>query len=61
FQNNELNSSRNELIIVVTPHILRAGNPPPPPEPALPTIPTPQPLPTLPPGAKIVPRPRASR
>ena len=53
FRNNQLNSTRNELIIVVTPHILVDGEATPVQGPALPTIPTPRPLPTLPPGMRL--------
>jgi general secretion pathway protein D len=52
FRNDNVTSSRNELIIVVTPHIVTPGAavlPGPP----LGTIPTPQPLPTLPPNATL--------
>ena len=45
--------NRNELIIVVTPHIVTAGAQQPLPGPALPTIPTPKPLPTLPLGMQL--------
>jgi hypothetical protein len=43
---------RNELIIVVTPHIVKPGAPVLP-GPALHTIPTPAPLPTLPPNTRL--------
>jgi len=52
FQNSNTSTSRNELVIVVTPHILHPGAAPPPPGAALP-LPTPQALPTLPPGATL--------
>lgn len=50
FRNETLNGNRNELIISVTPHILVPGQPMVYPGPPLPAIPTPQPLPKLPPG-----------
>jgi type II secretory pathway component GspD/PulD (secretin) len=53
FRNNQSSRTRNELIIVVTPHVLVDGEPIPTQGPALPTIPTPQPLPTLPPGSHL--------
>ena len=52
FRNDNTNSSRNELIIVVTPHIVTPGSavlPGPP----IRSIPAPQPLPTLPPNATL--------
>lgn len=52
FQNSDTQSTRNELIIVVTPHIVKPGTTPPAPNATLP-IPTPQPLPTLPPGTQL--------
>jgi hypothetical protein len=59
FQGNDTEHRRNELIIVVTPHILKAGQPEPPPSAVLP-IPTPQALPTLSPGM-IFPGPTPQR
>lgn len=53
FRNYATNSNRNELIIVVTPHILGPNAAPILPGPALPAIPTPEPLPTLPPGTGL--------
>ncbi len=53
FHNYSINSNRNELIIVVTPHILGPNAAPIVPGPALPAIPTPEPLPTLPPGTAL--------
>jgi type II secretory pathway component GspD/PulD (secretin) len=53
FHNYTVNSNRNELIIVVTPHILGANAVPAVPGPALPAIPTAEPLPTLPPGTAL--------
>ena len=53
FRNYSTNTNRNELIIVVTPHILGPGGAPIIPGPALPSIPTPEPLPTLPPGTVL--------
>lgn len=67
FRNSQLNSTRNELIIVVTPHVLVDGEAVPPQGPPLPTIPTPRPLPTLPPSMQLpepsgrVPMPQGSR
>lgn len=54
FRNQLLSHSRNELIIVVTPHIVRQGESSMP-GPALPAMPTPRPLPTLPPNAQLPP------
>ena len=51
FQNSDIERRRNELIIVVTPHILKSGERAPPAPNAVLTIPTALPLPTLPPGA----------
>lgn len=53
FQNVQTNNTRNELIIVVTPHVLHAGTPVTIPGPALNGYPTPAPLPTLPPNAHL--------
>ena len=53
FRNSQINSTRNELIIVVTPHIIKQGTPQVIPGPPLLAIPTPQPLPTLPPGTML--------
>jgi hypothetical protein len=50
FRNETLNGNSNELIISVTPHIVTPGQPMVYPGPPLPSVPTPQPLPTLPPG-----------
>jgi type II secretory pathway component GspD/PulD (secretin) len=52
FQNSDVQSSRNELIIVVTPHIIQPRSALPPPNAVLP-VPTPQTLPTLPPGTRL--------
>ena len=52
FQNSDTQASRNELVIVVTPHIIKPGGALPPPNAVLP-IPTAQPLPTLPPGTRL--------
>ncbi|HTU70981.1 MAG TPA: secretin N-terminal domain-containing protein [Candidatus Baltobacteraceae bacterium] len=58
FKNNDTNNTSNELVIVVTPHIIRDGEPTPAPDMG---VPTPQPLPTLPPGTTLpTPRPTAS-
>jgi type II secretory pathway component GspD/PulD (secretin) len=67
FRNSQLNSTRNELIIVVTPHVLVDGEVVPVQGPPLPSIPTPRPLPTLPPSMQLpepsgrVPMPQRSR
>jgi type II secretory pathway component GspD/PulD (secretin) len=67
FRNNQTSSTRNELIIVVTPHVLIDGEPIPPQGPPLPSIPTPRPLPTLPPRMRLpepagrLPNPRFSQ
>ena len=53
FRNETLNGSRNELIISVTPHIVSPGETTVYPGPPLPSIPTPAPLPTLPPGTTL--------
>jgi type II secretory pathway component GspD/PulD (secretin) len=52
FRNEQRTSSRNELIIVVTPHLLTPGSSTLPGPPLL-TIPSPQPLPTLPANATL--------
>ena len=52
FRNDSVQGQRNELIIVVTPHIVKPGAPVLP-GPALHTIPTPAPLPTLPPNTRL--------
>jgi type II secretory pathway component GspD/PulD (secretin) len=53
FRNSENNSTRNELIVVVTPHVLADGEQAPAQGPPLPAFPTPRPLPTLFPGARL--------
>ena len=53
FRNQTLNGDRNELIISVTPHILTPGETTVYPGPPLPHVPTPAPLPTLPPGTVL--------
>ena len=53
FRNQTLNGDRNELIISVTPHIVTPGQNSIYPGPPLPSIPTPAPLPTLPPGTVL--------
>jgi hypothetical protein len=53
FQNIQTNNSRNELIIVVTPHVLHEGAPVTIPGPAINAMPTPAALPTLPPNAHL--------
>lgn len=58
FRNKTVNSQRNELVITVTPHIVEPGSMKTMPGPALPAIPTAQPLPTLAPGTTLpTPRP----
>jgi type II secretory pathway component GspD/PulD (secretin) len=62
FRNSNTTSTRNELIIVVTPHLLSGNATTTVPSAAQPpgmTIPTPRPLPTLPPSAAFPP-PRAT-
>jgi len=48
FKNNDTNNTSNELVIVVTPHIIRDGEPTPPPGATM-GLPTPQAPPTVPP------------
>ena len=52
FDSSDVSYTRNELVIVVTPHIVHGGGGTPAPQAVL-AIPTPQPLPTLPPGARF--------
>lgn len=52
FKNNDTNITRNELVIVVTPHILKDGESLPAPNATM-GLPTPRPLPTLPPGTQL--------
>jgi hypothetical protein len=52
FRNDNLQGQRNELIIVVTPHIVKRGASTLP-GPAMNAIPTPAPLPTLPPNTHL--------
>jgi type II secretory pathway component GspD/PulD (secretin) len=52
FRNDNVQGQRNELIIVVTPHIVKRGTSALP-GPALHAIPTPAPLPTLPPNTRL--------
>jgi type II secretory pathway component GspD/PulD (secretin) len=54
FRNDNVQGQRNELIIVVTPHIVKAGITTVP-GPAIRGIPTPAPLPTLPPNTHLPP------
>ncbi len=52
FRAEQINRTRNELIVTVTPHVIKPGEnftPGPP----LPAMPTPAPLPTLPPGTTL--------
>ncbi len=58
FQNSSLNSTRNELIITVTPHIVQPGENNVQPGPPLPAIPTPEALPTLAPGTVLPAAPK---
>lgn len=53
FRSESVNKQRNELIITVTPHILNPGEAYISPGPPLPGVPSPQPLPTLPPGTTL--------
>jgi type II secretory pathway component GspD/PulD (secretin) len=55
FHNETLNHSRNELVIVVTPHLVPPGETTEPLGPQLPPVPTPTSLPTLPPGSHLPP------
>jgi general secretion pathway protein D len=52
FRNDNVQGQRNELIIVVTPHIVKPGKPVLP-GPSLRALPTPAALPTLPPNARL--------
>ena len=52
FRNESINNSRNELVIVVTPHLVVPGSTALP-GPPLSVLPTAQPLPTLPPSTKL--------
>jgi type II/III secretion system protein len=54
FRNENVQGQRNELIIVVTPHIVKPGKPVLP-GPAIRAIPSPPALPTLPPNAHLPP------
>lgn len=54
FRSDSVQGQRNELIIVVTPHIVKPGKPGFP-GPAITSLPTPAPLPTLPPNAHLPP------
>jgi len=53
FTNNNIDNERNELVIIVTPHIVRGPNDTISPGPAFHETPAPQAFPTLPPGASI--------
>jgi general secretion pathway protein D len=53
FRNDNVQGQRNELIIVVTPHIVMPGTPMP--GPAQHVLPTPKALPTLPPNTQLPP------
>ncbi len=54
FRNKDTNVTRNELVIVVTPHVLKGGESPPPPNATM-GLPTAAPLPTVPPMAALPP------
>lgn len=53
FHNVNITHNKNELIIVVTPHIVAPGSSSLTPGPSLPSLPTPEPLPTLPPNTML--------
>jgi type II secretory pathway component GspD/PulD (secretin) len=53
FTNENVDNESNELVIVVTPHIIRDENDRTSPGPALPELPQPSPLPTLPPNTHL--------
>ena len=53
FQNKQVNKEHDQVIITVTPHIVRVGEHNVMPGPPLPAIPSPEPLPTLPPGTTL--------
>ena len=53
FHGINVTHNKNELVIVVTPHIVTPGAPALAPGPPLPSLPTPAPLPTLPPNAML--------
>ena len=55
FTNNNIDNERNELVIIVTPHIVRGPNDTISPGPAFHETPAPQALPTLSPGAQLPP------
>ncbi len=55
FNNKQTSSTRNELIIVVTPHVLTENGDMTSPGPKLPAIPVPGALPTLPPDSHLPP------
>ena len=57
FRNDNINTTRNELVLIVTPHVLHDGEAPPAPDATM-GLPTAEPLPTLPPGSRL-PTPRA--
>ena len=52
FRNEDVNLTRNELVIVVTPHIIKDGEAIPPPTATM-GLPTAEPLPTLPPNTML--------
>ncbi len=61
FRNQNTTNTRNELIIVVTPHIINGNTTSTVPSAAIPpgmVVPTPRPLPTVPPGPRVPQRPR---
>ncbi len=55
FRNDQVDSTRNELVIVVTPHIVTSTSDSIMPGPPLPKAPSPEPLPTVPPGTLLPP------
>lgn len=62
FQNSNVTNDRNELVIVVTPHIIKPGSTLPPAPSAVLGVPTPEPLPTLPPETRLpTPLPEQTR
>ena len=55
FQNKQINKEHDQVIVTVTPHIVRMGEHNVMPGPPLPAIPSPEPLPTLAPGTTLPP------
>ena len=60
FRDTSLQYTRNELIVTVTPHVVKPGEDASNIGPALPAIPSPAPLPTLPPDATLPPMRKAT-